>query len=81
MITGFHLMTYDVIYETAYPSNNPLYMGESKIFNEGLYNFLKSNSLVCNFTYKLYFTILDYEQNFEGGFRWKCMVEITCWAW
>ncbi len=38
-------------------------------FNEGVYNFLKSNSLVYNFTYKLHFTILGYEQNFEGGFR------------
>ncbi len=47
------------------------------LFNEGVYNFLKSNSQVYNFTYKLHFTILDYRQNFEGGFRLKSMVEIT----
>ena len=39
------------------------------LLNEGVYNFLKSNSQVYRFTYKLHFTILDYGQNFEGGFR------------
>ena len=37
--------------------------------NEGVYNFLKSNSQNYNFTDKLHFTILDYRQNFEGSFR------------
>ena len=38
-------------------------------FNEGVYNFLQSNSQIYNFTYKLHFTILDYRQNFEAGFQ------------
>ncbi len=42
-------------------------------FNEVVYNFLKSNSQIYNSTYKLHFTILDYGQNFEGGFQWKCI--------
>ena len=50
-------------------------------FNEGVYNILKSNSQVYNCAYKLHFTILDYGQNFRGSFRWKCIIEITWWAW
>ena len=38
-------------------------------FNEGVYNFPKSNSQVYNFAYKLHFTILDHGQNFEGSLR------------
>ncbi len=49
-------------------------------FNEGVYSFPISNSQIYNFAYKLHFFILDHGQNFEGSFRWKHMVEMTCWA-
>ncbi len=35
-------------------------------FNEAVYNFLKSNSQVYNFTYKVHFTILDYVDILNG---------------